>query len=226
MTYVSCFYHAFSGAQKVSSSRSRLTLTLHCSNKNPPGFPSGEMRSFRSLFQTVKRRICFLGNISQHQKNGSNHRNIQGYFPNIQFFISPHQVELQRKSFLQSSSRSWILSNIVLETQGKVRNYLQSRSMMGTLRKTKQQQTLSDPSVSVLWTLTVFPQKGFTSWSGLKFPNSCQYFDHQCLIILLMWFWETSPVCLLLWETLVDVSSVSLQLLTLLNSKCLFYYVI
>lgn len=27
MTYVSCFYHAFSGAQKVSSSRFKITLT-------------------------------------------------------------------------------------------------------------------------------------------------------------------------------------------------------
>lgn len=30
MTYVSCFYHAFSGAQKVNSSRFRLTLTFLC----------------------------------------------------------------------------------------------------------------------------------------------------------------------------------------------------
>ena len=40
MTYVSCFYHAFSGAQKVSASSFRLTLTLLCCNicktTNPP----------------------------------------------------------------------------------------------------------------------------------------------------------------------------------------------
>lgn len=51
MTYVSCFYHAFSGAQKVSFSRFRLTLT-NKNNKNPAGFPSVMTQSF--LFQTVK----------------------------------------------------------------------------------------------------------------------------------------------------------------------------
>lgn len=32
MTYVSCFYHAFSGAQKVSSSCFRVTLTPNYRN--------------------------------------------------------------------------------------------------------------------------------------------------------------------------------------------------
>uniref|UniRef100_A0A7N6AV13 Actinin alpha 4 n=1 Tax=Anabas testudineus TaxID=64144 RepID=A0A7N6AV13_ANATE len=53
MTYVSSFYHAFSGAQKVSSSCFRLALTLLCSKKNnktpdPPGFVSLEI-SFNTL---------------------------------------------------------------------------------------------------------------------------------------------------------------------------------
>lgn len=38
MTYVSCFYHAFSGAQKVSTSCPRITLTPNCRTNPHQGF--------------------------------------------------------------------------------------------------------------------------------------------------------------------------------------------
>lgn len=41
MTYVSCFYHAFSGAQKVSSPRFGLSLTRLCSCTNTRQVPIG-----------------------------------------------------------------------------------------------------------------------------------------------------------------------------------------
>lgn len=50
MTYVSCFYHAFSGAQKVSSSCPRITLTPNC-RKNPTRVSISQiMICFRALF--------------------------------------------------------------------------------------------------------------------------------------------------------------------------------
>lgn len=60
MTYVSCFYHAFSGAQKVSSSLLRLTSTRLCSTKpnrqtekTAPGFPSVRIGPFIGSFMCL-----------------------------------------------------------------------------------------------------------------------------------------------------------------------------
>lgn len=53
MTYVSCFYHAFSGAQKVSCSRSWSTLTLNAETA-ATGFPSSHVVDIKKIFCLFK----------------------------------------------------------------------------------------------------------------------------------------------------------------------------
>lgn len=122
----------------------------------------------------------------------------------------PHLVQLVKGFHLWSRNSSSFIVIGCLETPGKT-------------------------TTNAFWcfcfsALTVFPLKRFTLWSGFKFPNSC----YSCDCLCSLWDHPTSGVVLgnqtclglSLRETLVDVSSISLQLITLFSFKCLFYLMI